>query len=307
MNGKVKGTALVLAAAFLWGIMGVFIRNLHSAGLSNFDITFCRCVLSGAGYFIITYLKNKSALKVDLKGLIICFLFGMTVYGISFLSYNVAVQHIPMGIATVLIFMSPIWVSLLGRFVFKDKLDKYKYTMIAICVVGAILAANLIGSIGGSIDFIGIFAALFNGIGMALQIMVPRYFEEKYDCDTMIMYGFIGSAIMLSFGADFGNIYTQALGSGNISVLIDILIVRLACTMLANSWYTKAPKYIGSVSTSMLAAMEVVGGILAGYIIFNEILLLSQWIGIVIIISSVIAFRWERKNKSVLEIQDIPQ
>lgn len=290
---KIKGTLLALTAALFWGLMGVFVRKIYEVGLSNFDITFCRCFIAGVGYLILNAFFNRKALRINLKGLMICMLYGIIVYGLSFLSYNIAVEYIPIGVATVLMFLSPIWVSLIGKLVFNDNLSKFKYTMIFICFIGASLTANIFTSYGKSINFIGIIAAIFNGIGMALQIMIPRYFEDKYSCDTMIIYGFLGSSLFLSFGTDFGKLYEQIALTDNAQTLINILVVSIASTLIANVAYTKAPKYIGTVSTSMLAAIEIVVGTIAGYVVFGEALTLVQWFGIIIIVCAITAFRLE--------------
>lgn len=290
---KIKGTLLALTAALLWGMMGIFVRKLYAIGLSNFDITFCRCFITGIGYLILNSFMNPKILKIEKKGLVICIIYGIVVYGLSFLSYNIAVEYIPIGVATVLMFMSPIWVSLIGKFVFKDKLSQFKYIMIGICFTGAILTANLIGSFGGGVNLLGILAAIFNGGGMALQIMIPRYYENKYSCDTMLTYGFLGSSLFLSFGTDFSKLYGYITLQANNQFIFNILVVSIACTMIANAAYIKAPQYIGTMSTSMLAAIEIVVGVVAGYLIFGEVLGLLQWIGIVLIVSAVTAFRLE--------------
>lgn len=296
MKNKIKGTFLALTAAFLWGIMGIYVRKLYAIGLSNYDINFFRCIISGVGYLTVYSFINPKVLKVDRKGLGICIIYGIIVYGLSFLSYNVAVETIPIGVATVLMFMSPIWVSLMGKFIFKDKLSSFRYAMIGICFFGAILTANLIGSSGSGLNFLGILAAIFNGVGMALQIMIPRYFEDRYSCDTMLIYGFLGSAFVMALGTDFNNIYGEIITQGNTHCLVNLLVVSIACTMIANAAYIKAPVYVGTMSTSMLVALEIVVGTIAAYVIYGEILMPLQWLGMLIIVCGIIAFRLDLKS-----------
>ena len=69
-----------------------------------------------------------------------------------------AVSRIPVGVATVLMFMSPIWVAILGRFMFGEKLPKSKMVTILICLIGAVFVANLIGGGDIKLDGIGIFS-----------------------------------------------------------------------------------------------------------------------------------------------------
>ena len=113
MNKRSKGIALAVITAVMWGIMGIFVRDLSKYQFSNIEISFFRCALAGAAYFVFLLITKPAALKINLKGIIICIVYGAVAYSISFVSYSVAVSRIPVGVATVLMFMSPIWVATL--------------------------------------------------------------------------------------------------------------------------------------------------------------------------------------------------
>ena len=143
MNQRKKGILLAIITAVMWGIMGIFVRDLSGFQFSNIEISFFRCALAGAAYFIFLLATKPKALKIDLKGLIICIVYGAVAYSISFVSYSVAVSRIPVGVATVLMFMSPIWVAILGVVMFREKLEKRKILTIAVCFFAAVLVASL--------------------------------------------------------------------------------------------------------------------------------------------------------------------
>ena len=58
---------------------------------------------------------------------------------------------------------------------FGEKLEKSKIITIFVCLIGAILVANLIGGGNIKLDAIGILAGVVNGIGVALQILLPKF------------------------------------------------------------------------------------------------------------------------------------
>ena len=132
MNNRTKGISLAIITAVMWGIMGMFVRGLTGYAFTTFEISFFLCALAGGAYFLFLLFTKPSALKINLKGLVICLLYGAVAYSISFVSYSVAVSRIPVGVATVLMFMSPIWVAILGRFMFGEKLPKSKMVTILI-------------------------------------------------------------------------------------------------------------------------------------------------------------------------------
>ena len=276
MNKRSKGIALAVITAVMWGIMGIFVRDLSKYQFSNIEISFFRCALAGAAYFVFLLITKPEALKINLKGIIICIVYGAVAYSISFVSYSVAVSRIPVGVATVLMFMSPIWVAILGRFMFGEKLEKSKIITIFVCLIGAILVAKL--------DAIGILAGVVNGIGVALQILLPKFFAKDYDRDTLLVYGFLGAAVVLLFGMDFGAVAGHFAAAPVTNLLWDLFGIGILCTMVANVACVKSTQYVEATTTSILSALEVVVGTLVGFLVFHEHLTILQMIGAVIIV-----------------------
>lgn len=301
MNQRSKGIILAVTTAVMWGIMGIFVRDLSHNQFTNIEISFFRCALAGAAYFIFLLLTKPSALKVNIKGLVICVLYGAVAYSISFVSYSVSVSRIPVGVATVLMFMSPIWVVILGTVMFKEKLQKSKIVTIVICFIGAILVANLIGGGEIKLDAIGILAGIINGIGVALQILLPKFFAKAYDRDTLLVYGFLGAASVLLFGMDFGSVAEHISNTPMTNLIWDLFGIGILCTMVANAACVKSTQYVEASTTSILSALEVVVGTLVGFFIFHEHLTFLQIAGAVIIVVGAIGseiYQPKKKGKN---------
>ena len=284
MNNRTKGIALAIITAVMWGIMGMFVRDLSQYRFTNLEISFFRCGLAGGAYFVFLTFTNPSALKIDFKGVIICLLYGAVAYSISFVSYSVAVSKIPVGVATVLMFMSPIWVAILGRFMFREKLKKSKLVTIFICLIGAVLVADFVGSGEVRLNGIGILAGIINGVGVALQILLPKYFAKDYERDTLLVYGFLGAALVLLFGIDFRAISSHMGSTPLIPLIWNLFGIGILCTMVANVACVKSTQYVEATTTSILSALEVVVGTLVGFVVFHEHLTWLQMLGAVIIV-----------------------
>ena len=284
MSKRSEGIALAVITAVMWGIMGIFVRDLSNYRFSNIEISFFRCALAGAAYFLFLCVTKPSALRISLRGLVICIVYGAVAYSISFVSYSVAVSRIPVGVATVLMFMSPIWVAILGRVMFREKLEKSKIITIFVCLIGAVLVANLIGGGEIKLDAIGILAGVINGIGVALQILLPKFFAKDYDRDTLLVYGFLGAAAVLLFGMDFGEVAVHFAAAPVTNLLWDLFGIGILCTMVANVACVKSTQYVEATTTSILSALEVVVGTLVGFLVFHEHLTVLQMIGAVIIV-----------------------
>lgn len=279
-----KGIALAVIGPSLWGIMGIFVRRLSAAGVGSTDISFLRCLLAGAAFFLLLWVKNRELLRIDWLGLLICTFYGASSYGVCFVTYNVAVERIPVSVATVLMFISPVWVTLLNWLVFHERPDKLKTFAIVLCFAGAVLVADLIHTDpSGRMDIVGILAGVLNSFGMALQLLIPRYFAKRYQKDTMLVYGFLGAALVLALLSDFGRMGAAFRGSDATAAILCALALGILCTLGANGFYVKATAYIDTTSVSILSALEVVVGSIVGFLVFHETMRFSQVCGALII------------------------
>lgn len=181
-------------------------------------------------------------------------------------------------------FMSPIWVAILGRFMFGEKLPKSKMVTILICLIGAVFVANLIGGGDIKLDGIGILAGVINGVGVALQILLPKYFAKDYERDTLLVYGFLGAAVVLMFGMDFGAVSSHMSSTPTGVLLWNLFGIGILCTMVANVSCVKSTQYVEATTTSILSALEVVVGTLVGFVVFHEHMTMLQILGAVIIV-----------------------
>lgn len=283
-NNRAKGMTLAVLTAVMWGIMGLFVRGLTAQGFSSMEISFFRCFIAGAAYFLYQAVRNPGMLKIDLKGLLICLLYGAAAYSVSFVSYTVAVSRIPVGVATVLMFMSPIWVAILGQLLFEEKLDKITGITILLCLAGAVMVSDVLqGSF--DLDGIGILAGIINGMGVALQVTLPKFFARDYERDTILVYGFLGAALVLSFGVDFPHLISVITDAPVADTICNLFGIGILCTMVANVSCVKATQYITVTTTSILSALEVVVGTAVGFLVFHESLTAVQIIGAVIIVA----------------------
>ena len=100
MNQRSKGIILaVITTAVMWGIMGIFVRDLSHNQFTNIEISFFRCALAGAAYFIFLLLTKPSALKVNIqKTYYLCFI--RCGRYTRFVSYSVSVFAFPLEATT---------------------------------------------------------------------------------------------------------------------------------------------------------------------------------------------------------------
>lgn len=289
MNNKKKGITLVLIATLFWGMMGVTSRTLGNAGIDSMSISFFRCLIASIGFGIFLFIFNKKAFRVDLKGIIISGIYGIVTFGLSFTTFNIAVERVPIAVATVLMFTNPIWVTIFNAIFFKERISGKKATVIALAIIGCLLISNIFGVGFENLDIVGLLVGLSTGVLFALQLVIPRFFDGKYSKDSMLIYGFIFSTIALAFFTNFTGINTAiTTNSSPMFVILNILSIGILSTFIANISYVKATDYIETGVASVLVALEPVLGSLFAYMVYGETLTGLQLLGGLLIVIAAI-------------------
>ena len=295
MTNRQKGVFLAILCPCLWGIMGIFVRTITGAGIGVVDVSFFRCAASGLLLLLFFALTKPAALKTSWRGRLTGACYGIVSYSMSFVAYSISVSRIPVAVATILMFLCPVWVTLFSVLLFHDKVDRQKILAIAVCLCGAVLSADLLSVGAVRLDVIGMLMGIFNGMGAALQIVVPRYFADRYSKDTMLVYGFLGAALALLFFVDTGEITAAFSTHDPLALGAAIFAVSVLCTMVANVAFVKSTEYIEGTESSILSALEVVVGSLAGFLVYHEALKPLQVVGMVLVITGSLSteISWE--------------
>ena len=304
MNHRIKGIIMAAGGAGLWGLMSIFSRVLGAAEYTSLEIAYVRCLIAGIGLALINWKKDPAILRVSKRAVITSLLFGTVTFTIGFLSYAYSVQRIPAAMTAVLAFTSPIWTCLIGVFVFRERVGGKKIFAIVCCLLGAVLITDLLGAQGLRFDLLGMGAGILNGVGLAIQVCVPRYFEKQYRKDTMLTYGFLGAAAFMALFVDHGKIIGSFFGPDGLKTLLSVLALCVLCTLVANTIVVKSASYVNSATTTILASMEIVVGAIVGLLLFGEMLTFLQIVGAVIIVVASLGMELTEKPAAGVAEQD---
>lgn len=285
-----KGVVMMLFATFFWGFMGIFNRYLNQINFYSIDIALVRSISAAVLTTILLLFTNKSAFKVSFKGFLFCAFYGILNYSIGISLYSISVERIPIGVATVLMFSNPIWVTLFNYFFFGDKVSLKKIIVISTCVFGCMCIIDVFSTSGSNLNLIGVIAGVLNGMTFALQIVMPRFVERTISKDTILLYGFWSSTVCLLFFADVPRLVNNICDSASpMFYLANILAIGVLSTFLSNTLYVKSTRYIGTSLPSMMVALEPTFATILAFFIFGETMKPIQIAGTFIVIFSVLA------------------
>lgn len=287
---KKRGVWMMIFATLFWGFMGISNRYLNEVNFQPIDIAFTRSIIGAILTTIFLLITNRSAFKVTFKGFMFCALYGIINYSIGISLYSLSVERIPIGVATVLMFSNPIWVTLLNYIFFKEKISFKKMMVILTCIFGCMCIIDIFSTGGQNLDLIGITAGVLDGVTFALQIVMPRFVEKTISKDSILLYGFWSSAICLILFADIPRLASGIINSPNpLFYFGNVLSIGVLSTFVANTFYVNSTKYIGTSLPSMMVALEPTFATVLAFFIFGESMKPIQILGTLIVIGSVMA------------------
>lgn len=281
-----RGYLFILIAGILWGSIGFFVTLLKSQGADSFTIAFLRI---GVGAVLLVPLMlamgGPKIFKIDRKGLFICFMLGLLSQAMFNFSYNVSIENVGVATASVLLYTSPIFVCIMSRIVFKEKIGLFKIIALGINVLGCILTVTNGDFSTISFSPIGVAAGLSAGFLYALMTILSKPTTGKYNSLTILFYSFMFGAVFLAVISKPWN---------NISEIYSLKFMLTAAgyglipTVGSYFFYMKG---LGcKVETSkvpVVASIETVVAAFIGILVFNEASGIVKMMGIACVVISI--------------------
>lgn len=280
MNQTIASVLAVLAGIF-FGSAGVFVRPLTAGGLDNITIVFMRTIFALIMLFIYILITDRSLLKVKLKDFWVIACAGIVGTMMTAVAINISTVELTLSLAAILSALFPVFVLIMSRIVFKEKITGKKVICMIAAFIGAFLATGLIGS-DIKISFIGILAGLGSAIFYGSYSIFSKIAVERgYRSFTIIFYGMLVIAIVTAPFNDYGKVieYIQADPVFNFGVLFGH---SLFIAVLSYVFLNIALQHIEPGKCSILASCEPVAAMVCGIIFFHEVPTVLGILGLVI-------------------------
>lgn len=285
-----KGYLLMGLSGALYGSIGIFAGNLSNYNIPSYVIAFFSPFIAFLVIFIYLLVKKREYLKLGAKDLFYLMILGLTSQAISNQLFFAAVEKTSVAVATVLIYMSPIFVVILARFLYKELWTLPKMIALVVSVTGCFLAAT-----GGSLELLkinslGLLLGLGAGFTFALLPIMSKNIAGKVHFLTIACY-------TMGFGAIFSFIIIgpQAIWSidYNINIGLNMIGLGVISNAIGYLFYTKGMSYgIQSSKASIITTIEVPVAALLSFIFFQEDIFGVKLLGIILVVSSVIIIEY---------------
>lgn len=198
-----------------------------------------------------------------------CFI-GTGLVSIVFFSYcyfwNVEVSSA--AVAAILMYTSPIFVTLLSVIFFKEKITKAKLVALDLAIIGCALVSGIAGGIGSTTP-LGIALGLGSGIGYALYSIFGRFALDKgYSPFMVTAMTFTFACVGVLPFIDIARLATRLVNEPKYILLALLMGLIGSCTPFA--LYTVGLRYMEASKAAILATLEPIVTALVGTFLYKE-------------------------------------
>ncbi len=258
-------TLCALGSGLLWGLLGLFSRNLNALGFSAGNILVARCAVAALGFGLTLLLQNPRQFRIRLRDFW-CFL-GAGICSLLFFTYCYfqAIARMDMSAAAVLLYTAPAFVMLMSLWLFRERFSAQKFLALILAFAGCCLVSG-----GASaLTPVGLLYGLGAGIGYALYSIFARLaLERGYSSNAVNFYACLLAALGGSLLWGWRVPLTLSVSSG--SALLWVLGMGLVCCYLPYLLYTYALTGCEPSRASILCSGEPLMATVAGVLFFQE-------------------------------------
>lgn len=293
INKKNFAPFIIIIAAILWGIIGLFTRALVQLNFSLFQIAFSRALITFLGSGIIILITGVKSFKIKLKDLWLFLANGFVSIVLFNVLYFYTIDNTTLSIAAILLYTSPFFVMILAYFIFKEKITKKMVLALILAIIGCFLTTGIIGShISLNPEFI--FTGILAGFFYSLYSIFSTIILKKYSPITLIFYTFLFATIGL-FPLANPAVYITKI---NLISTVFILLIGVVSTLIPFFLYTLGLKSMEASKASIISFIEPLTATLLGIVVFHEQLTVQNVTGIILIFVAMLILNLRIKKKT---------
>lgn len=282
---RAKGITAALSSALFLGMTPIFGKQSILFGMPPLAVVAIRTFAAALLLFILLGLLKRQYLYIYPAGLLGCLLAGW-INGFGSLFYYSALGRIGAGIGQLLYSLYPIFVAL---WLFLDKQPPTKLTIFRMFI--AVPAVYLLtrGDMG-SADIIGVIEMLIASALYALHIPINQRILYDMPAPTVTFYTLLSMSAIVVPVFLFSDLANVPLDTQAWMPLIGLTLV----TFLSRLTLFMGVKHLGGMQTALLGLGELIVTLIFSQLWLKEYLTLTQWIGAVILVISLLLIGFEK-------------
>ena len=272
-----------MAAATLWGTLGLFAKILYAEGVSFESLVAVRASVGWAAVlFFVLATGGAKSLRISGRDLASIVPLGLVGIGLFYLLYFFTVRESTVGTAAILLYSSPAFVVVLARVFLKEALNAAKVLALLLTIGGIVLVAGAYDPVNLEVSPKVLLTGVLSGLTYGLYSIFGRGVASRLGPSVILSYALFFGALLLVVAAipTFGTL--AGLPARSYALLLMLAVVH---TTLAFALYTFGLGRLGAGRAAIVATVEpVVAGTL-GTVLLGEDLALPKVVGALLVIS----------------------
>ena len=280
---RILGVLAVVAAASLWGTLGLFAKILYAQGVSFEALVAVRASVGWVAVMAFVFATGR-AKNLRVSGGDLAFLapLGLVGIGLFYLLYFFTVRESTVGTAAILLYSSPAFVVVLAWLFLDEALNAAKVLALFLTAGGVFLVAGAYDPSNLEVTPTVLLTGLLSGLAYGLYSIFGRPVTGHLRPSIILSYAlFFGSSLLVV--AALPTLGTLAnLPASSYALLLMLAVIH---TTLGFALYTFGLGRLGAGRAAIIATVEpVVAGVL-GTTLLGEDLTAPKLAGALLVIS----------------------
>lgn len=288
---------LIILAGSLWGILGGFVRVISTYGYSSLQITCARVLFTFIFLLLFLLVYNKKLLSIQWRDW--WMFLGTGACSIAFFSfcYFQTINMTSLSTAVILLYTSPIFVTLLSALLFHEAITPRKLTALILAFSGCLLITGIFQD-GAKLTPLALLYGLGAGFGYSLYSIFGHFATEKYHSLTITLYTFFFASLTT---LPFCNpVRMFKIACSHPQSLWPILLSSIICGVFPYIFYTLGLAYSEAGKAAILASVEPVVGTLVSIFYLHEPITLINIIGIICVLTALVILNTGKKQQHMV-------
>lgn len=278
-----RGTALILASAFCFGSSGPLAKPAMRVGMSAEQVTAVRVGLAALVLLVGVGLAKPAALRVRREHWRLLAGYGLLGVGGVQLCYFLAVSRLPVGIAMLLEYLSPVLVAVWVRLIRRVVLPRLMWLGTALALAGLAMVAQVWQ--GLRLDALGLLAGICTAVCSAAYFLIGERGATTMNRLGLVTWGMVIGALAVAVLAPPWTLPAGLLdvptefGPWRPPVWVMLVAVALLSTGLAYLGGIAAMRHLPPNVASVLSLTEPLVASVAAWVLLGEALTVPQLAG----------------------------
>ena len=279
-GARLSGTAYIVAAAVLWGLLGPLARVVLDAGVDPVTIGAARALIAGCIYSVqMRVVRTTPIAREDWKSVIALGIGGVAVF---YAAYLMSVREGGPALAAILLYTAPVWVAFGARVWLAERITGRMWGAIGMTITGVACVA-LGGSSRVTLGAVALLWGLLSGATYALYYLLGRPLFGKYSTERVLSAAMlIGAVALLPFSSPQTLVGLPALP------ILSLVAMAISSTWLAYLIYAAGLRRVPASRAATIATVEPVVAMTVAYLAWGEALRPLALVGAAIVIAGVV-------------------